>query len=96
MCNVLSVTSHSHIKLQVCLDPYRVYEHCKLKYDEMKTLVVDNFVSLVNARKFNLGNMSDYFVVKDTTHNSNGESLDVCTNLLNSASFICHGTKLLQ
>ncbi len=70
----------------MCLDPYRVYEHCKLQYDEMKTLVVDNFVSMVNAQKFSLGNTSDYFVVDDATHNSNGESLDVCTNLCYSAS----------
>ena len=70
----------------MCFDPYRVYEHCKLQYDEMKTLVVDNFVSMVNARKFMLGDMPDYSVVNDATHNYKGKSLDVCTNLCNSAS----------
>ncbi len=61
----------------MCLDPYRVYEHCKLKYDEMKTLVVDNFVSMVNARKFMLGDVTDYSVMDNATHNCNGKSLDV-------------------
>ena len=52
----------------------------------MKTLVVDNFVSMVNARKFMLGDMPDYSVIDHATHNCKGKSLDVCTNLCNSAS----------
>ena len=46
----------------------------------MKTLIVDNFVSMVNTQKFMLGDITDYSVMDDATHNCKEKSLDVCTN----------------
>ena len=63
-----------------------MFEHNKLEYDEMSTLINDNFVSMARAGKFCLGDISDYIVFDDAIHMSNGESCKVCTNPVNSAS----------
>jgi hypothetical protein len=52
----------------------------------MKTLVVDNFVTMVRAKKFSLGKISDYRTVGDVVHFCDSENHHVCTNLVSSAS----------
>ena len=78
---------------QICFDPYKLNELCKFEYDELKTLIVDNFTSMVRAGKLSLGEISDYMVVEDAIHMSNGESFDVCTNLRDSASIYLPWTR---
>jgi hypothetical protein len=74
------------VVLQICIDPCRLFEHGKLEYDEMKTLIIDNFVSMVRARKFSLGDISDFMIVDDAIHMCNGKTYNVCSNLVTSAS----------
>jgi len=52
----------------------------------MKTLIVDNFVSMVRSRKFSLGDISDFTIIDDAIHICKGKKYKVCTNLENSAS----------
>ncbi len=71
---------------QVCIDPLRLYESNKLEYKELKVLVTDNFVSMVGANKFELGELSDYMIVEENSHLSHGNFWDVITNPVKSAS----------
>ncbi len=52
----------------------------------MKTLVRDNFVSMVKSKKFEMGDISDYVVAKEFPHIHRGEVCEVVTNVVNSAS----------
>ncbi len=71
---------------QVCIDPLRLYESNKLEYKELKVLVTDNFVSMVGAHKFELGELSDYMIIEVCSHLSRGNFWDVITNPVKSAS----------
>ena len=72
--------------IKICIDPYRLFEFNKLEYEEMKTLVRDNFVSMVKSKKFEMGELSDYVVVKAFPHIHRGEICEVVKNVVNSAS----------
>jgi len=52
----------------------------------MKSLLVDNFATMVRAKKYSLGNVTDYRTVPDVVHFCNGKAHNVCTNLVTSAS----------
>ena len=52
----------------------------------MKTLLVDNFVTMVRAKKNSLGEISDFKSIGDVVHSSHGKTYKVCTNLATSAS----------
>ncbi len=67
--------------IQICIDPYRLFEHGKLEYKEMKTLLVDNFVTMVRAKKISLGEISDFKSIGDVVHSCHGKTYKVCTNL---------------
>ena len=75
-----------HAAYQICIDPCRLFEHGKLEFHEMKTLVVDNFVTMVRAKKFSLGKISDYRTVGNVVHFCDSKNHHVCTNLVSSAS----------
>ena len=65
-----------------------MYKSNKLECKEFEVLIVDNFVSLVRAHKFMLGQISDYRVVEEFFHLFCGEKWDIITNTMNSSS-IC-------
>ena len=52
----------------------------------MNTVINDKFVSIVRAHKFCVGDISDYMVVDDAIHFSNGGFYDVYKNPMNSAN----------
>jgi len=59
------VISSFYLYFQVCIDPLRLFESNKLEHQELEILVIDNFVSMVGAHKFQSGELSDFMILDD-------------------------------